>query len=224
MSRGQPTKSSTQADTQIRDDYTRQKSTSPVLDPQFCSWATFLKYVGWFGAGSSRGQRESAEGPSPRTGPGGFLYPLPPGFLCFPAEREFLRHASGRRQDQSRQKSLNRVGDSSVYLTVCWIDRCPGQSWIAFLYRAQHWPARSHSRGATCGCQLGKAMLARSPIRFMRRLTASALGHEDQGRVRKLPARSSRSVRISSPRNGCTDGLPFLARRTCNAADRPNST
>jgi hypothetical protein len=25
----------------------------------------------------------------------------------------------------SRQKSLKRVGDSSVYLTVCWIERCP---------------------------------------------------------------------------------------------------
>ena len=26
---------------------------------------------------------------------------------------------------QSRQKSLNRVGDSSVYLTVCWMFRWP---------------------------------------------------------------------------------------------------
>jgi hypothetical protein len=36
--------------------------------------------------------------------------------------------------------------------------------------------------------------------------------------------RSSRSALISSPRSGCTDGLPFLTRRTCSEADRPNST
>ena len=32
---GQPTKSSPQADTQIRDDYSRQRSASPMLGPQF---------------------------------------------------------------------------------------------------------------------------------------------------------------------------------------------
>jgi hypothetical protein len=32
---------------------------------------------------------------------------------------------------QSRQKSLKRVVLNSVYLTVCWIERCPSQSWIA---------------------------------------------------------------------------------------------
>jgi len=44
--------------------------------------------------------------------------------------------AGGRRR-QSRQKSLNRVGASSVYRTVCWIDRWPSQSWIALV----SWPA-----------------------------------------------------------------------------------
>jgi hypothetical protein len=32
---------------------------------------------------------------------------------------------------QSRQKSLKRVVLNSVYFTVCWIERCPSQSWIA---------------------------------------------------------------------------------------------
>jgi len=33
-----------------------------------------------------------------------------------------------------------------------------------------------------------------------------------------LSRRSLRSARISSPRNGCVAGLPFLTRRTCSVA------
>jgi hypothetical protein len=45
------------------------------------------------------------------------------------------RPTDGR--DQSLQKSLKRVVLNSVYLTVCWIETCPSQSWIALV----SWPS-----------------------------------------------------------------------------------
>jgi hypothetical protein len=52
---------------------------------------------------------------------------------------------------------------------------------------------------------------------------AAALGGEDEGRVRALAAQLAQRSHLS-PRRGCAEGLPFLARRTCSVAARPNST
>jgi hypothetical protein len=66
-------------------------------------------------------------------------------------------------------------------------------------------------------------------MRLMRRLTASVVNGPPRSVANtKLESgncrRSSRKARISSPRSGCTDGLPFLTRRTWRHAERPNST
>jgi hypothetical protein len=45
-----------------------------------------------------------------------------------------------------RQKSLNRVGESSVYRTVCWIERWPSQSCRARV----SWPAFASAYPQAC--------------------------------------------------------------------------
>src|SRR5262252_6673200 len=70
--------------------------------------------------------------------------------------------------------------------------------------------------------------LARAPMVFTRRLTASAVNGPPRS-VSKMKAPvvlrcSSRNMRNSSPRIGWTAGLPFFALRTCSAGLRPHST
>ena len=65
-------------------------------------------------------------------------------------------------------------------------------------------------------------------MRLIRRLTASDVNGPPRSVANTKPVsgncrRSSRKARSSSPRSGCTDGLPLLTRRTCSEADRPNS-
>jgi len=47
---------------------------------------------------------------------------------------------------------LKRAGDGSVYLTVCWIERCPSQSWIA---RVSCPSLQAHSRRCDAACERG---------------------------------------------------------------------
>jgi hypothetical protein len=61
------------------------------------------------------------------------------------------------------------------------------------------------------------------PIDGIRRERPAALGGEDEGRVRALPAQlAQRSHLVAAQRMAL--GLPFLARRTCSVAARLSST